>query len=115
MANLSIKPVEIGARVRALRKKQGKTQAYFADLLYISASYLALIESGKRVPTLEVLVQIASITGVTVDYLIFGDDDSIDSEQTTFNRLRKSYSSEQIQKALQLAEYYLKLESPTIQ
>ncbi|MGN0342784.1 MAG: helix-turn-helix domain-containing protein [Roseburia sp.] len=112
MADFLMKPTEIGARIRALRKKQGKTQAYFADLLYISPSYLALIESGKRVPTLEVLVQIAVNCDVTIDYLVFGDKNTLDAEQIMFNRLRNSYSPVQIHHALQLAEYYLKLENP---
>ncbi len=49
---------------------RSKTQAYFADILYISPSYLALIEAGKRVPNLDVLVHIAEITDVSIDYLI---------------------------------------------
>lgn len=112
MADYLLKPNEIGARIRALRKKQGKTQAYFADLLYISPSYLALIESGKRVPTLEVLVQIAMNCDVTIDYLVFGDQSNLDAEQIMFNRLRNSYPPNQIHHALQLAEYYLELENP---
>lgn len=111
MTNLSINPVSIGSRIRQLRKKQGKTQAYFADLLYISASYLALIESGKRVPTLEVLAQIALISDVTVDYLIFGDKTIFDEEQEIFNRLYNTYPKEKIRLALRLAEYYLNLET----
>lgn len=110
MDNLTIQPAEIGARIRKLRQKQGKTQVYFADSLYISPSYLALIEAGKRTPTLEVLVQIASISDVSIDYLIFGDDSSLDTVQKTFDRLRSVYPPDRIQKALQLAEFYLTLD-----
>ncbi len=109
MTDFSINPAAIGERVRSLRKKQGKMQAYYADMLYISASYLALIESGKRLPTVDVLAQIARVGGVTIDYLVFGDKTSLDEEQETFNRLRSSYPKEELDKALKLAEFYLKL------
>lgn len=114
MNNFSIDSIKIGARIRKLRKKQGKTQSYYADLLYISPSYLALIESGKRVPSIEVLIQIAKTCDVTIDYLIFGDErttyDPQDYIQLMFRRLCDTYSSKQIEKALLLAEYYLLLE-----
>ena len=77
-------------------------------------SYLALIESGKRVPSIEVLIQIAKTCDVTIDYLIFGDErttyDPQDYIQLMFRRLCDTYSSKQIEKALLLAEYYLLLE-----
>ncbi len=112
MTDFSINPAAIGARVRKLRKKQGKTQAYYADLLYISPSYLALIESGKRIPTLEVLAQIAKVGDVTLDYLVFGDKTHLDEEQETFNRLRSSYPKAKLKNALKLAEYFLNLDTP---
>lgn len=40
MNNFSIDSIKIGARIRKLRKKQGKTQSYYADLLYISPSII---------------------------------------------------------------------------
>lgn len=111
MAKLLNSPKEIGSRIRSLRKKQGKTQTYFADLLYISPSYLALIESGKRTPTVEVLAQISNICNVSVDYLLFGEpSEHFDSNQKTFLRLSADYPSEGIEHALQLAEFYLRME-----
>lgn len=110
MTSYTIAPVEIGNRIRMLRRKQGKTQTFYADLLFISPSYLALIESGKRIPTLEILVQIAKVSNVTLDYLVFGDDSNVDTPQLTLNRLRQTHSPDKLQKALQIAEFYLSLE-----
>lgn len=110
MADYPINAVDIGNRIKKLRRKQGKTQTYFADMLFISPSYLALIESGKRVPTIEILAQIAKVSEVTLDYLVFGDESNVDIPQLTLNRLRQTYSSNKIQKALQIAEFYLSLE-----
>ena len=71
---------------------------------------LALIEAGKRVPNLDVLVHIAEITDVSIDYLIFGDNKEPNSLQLTLERLNKSYPQRNVEHALMLAEYYLKLE-----
>lgn len=109
MCNYSINAVELGKRIRALRLKQNKMQSYFADMLYISPSYLALIEAGKRIPNLDVLVHLATMCDVSLDYLILGEDAKMDSLQKTFDRLRVSYSDEDIQKGLQLMEFYLTL------
>lgn len=91
MNNYNIDAQALGERIRKLRLQKNKTQAYFADILYISPSYLALIEAGKRVPNLDVLVHIAEITDVSIDYLIFGDNKEPNSLQLTLERLNKSY------------------------
>ena len=71
---------------------------------------VAFIVSGKRVPNLDVLVHIAEITDVSIDYLIFGDNKEPNSLQLTLERLNKSYPKRNVEHALMLAEYYLKLE-----
>ena len=110
MADFSVNSIEIGNRIRSIRKKQKKTQSYYADLLYISPSYLALIESGKRTPTIEILAQISKMSDVSVDYLLFGDSSTIlEQNEKTFKRLQEDYSPEKVEKALKLAEYYLTL------
>lgn len=78
-------------------------------MLYISSSYLALIESGKRVPNLDLLIHIAKFTDVTLDYLVFGDDPNCDPLQMTFNRLNDSYENRQLERAMKLAEFYLEM------
>lgn len=110
MVNNSIDLVEMGARIKKLRTDQNKTQKYFADMLFISPSYLTLIEQGKRTVTIDVLAQLAKVCDVSVDYLLFG----ISYEQTennyrTFQRLSEKYPTHEIKNALRLAEYYLLL------
>ena len=97
MNNYNIDAQARGERIRKLRLKKNKT-------------YLALIEAGKRVPNLDVLVHIAEITDVSIDYLIFGDNKEPNSLQLTLERLNKSYPQRNVEHALMLAEYYLKLE-----
>ena len=109
MNNIILNPKELGERIRKLRFKRNKTQSYFADMLYISPSYLALIESGKRVPNLDLLIHIAKFTDVTLDYLVFGDDPNCDPLQLTINRLNDSYENRQLERAMKLAEFYLEM------
>ncbi len=110
MENYNIDAKALGARIRQLREKKNKTQAYFADVLYISPSYLSLIEDGKRVPNLDVLVHISELTDVSLDYLIFGDESDADSLSYTIRRFCKSYPKKKVEQALKLAEFYLQLD-----
>lgn len=111
MTNNSVNLIEMGMRIKLLRNKQKKTQKYFADMLYISPSYLALIEQGKRTITIDVLAQIAKVCDVSTDYLLFGNNsDTATQNLKTFQRLTDSYSPEKIQKALKLSEFFLSME-----
>lgn len=108
MTDYTVNPTAIGERIRNLRLKQNKTQSYWADMLFISPSYLSLIEDGKRIPKLEVLIQLARVGQVSLDYLVFGDDTNMDSTQLTFNRIRNTYPEKKVQQALRVAEFFLK-------
>lgn len=111
MAEHLINLLEMGKRIKELRLRQKKTQTYFADMLYISPSYLALIENGKRTVTIDVLAQIANVCNVTTDYLLFGTPvQQADLNKKAFQRLSDVYSPEDISKALQISEFYLELE-----
>lgn len=112
MVNSSVNLVEMGNRIKLLRIQQHKTQKYFADMLYISPSYLALIEQGKRTVTIDVLTQIAKVCDVSTDYLLFGNyNEQEDNNLRTFQRLVKDYSPQELKKALRIAEFYLSMEN----
>jgi tetratricopeptide (TPR) repeat protein len=67
-------PGSIGQRLRQQRQKRGMNQQ---DLVSpdISASYISLIETGKRVPSEGVLESLAERVGCSVEYLRTGRDD----------------------------------------
>lgn len=112
MVNNSVNLVEMGERIKLLRMKQNKTQKYFADMLYISPSYLALLEQGKRTATLDVLAQIAKVCDVSTDYLLFGSSyEQTNINLKTFQRLSESYSPQKLKNALRIAECYLSLDN----
>lgn len=51
---------KFGAIVRTLREERGLTQDQLAERAGISATYIGFIERGDNVPTLTVILQIAS-------------------------------------------------------
>ncbi|MCU0685516.1 MAG: short-chain fatty acyl-CoA regulator family protein [Polyangiaceae bacterium] len=53
-----------GSKIRALRRREGISQAELADRLGISASYLNLIENNRRPLPAEVLVRLAQLFSI---------------------------------------------------
>jgi transcriptional regulator with XRE-family HTH domain len=51
---------KFGAIVRKLREERGLTQDQLAERAGVSATYIGFIERGDNVPTLTVILQIAS-------------------------------------------------------
>lgn len=62
----------LGARIAALRRNQGLSQAELAHRLQISPSAVGMYEQGRREPSGALLVSIASQFGVSTDYLLTG-------------------------------------------
>jgi len=60
----------IGPRLRALRRDRGLTLETLASDTGISMSTLSRVESGKRRPTLELLIPIARAHRVALDQLV---------------------------------------------
>jgi transcriptional regulator with XRE-family HTH domain len=60
----------IGARLRAARMANHRTQVVVAGLAGITADYLHQIEHGKKLPTLPVLTQLAQVLNVPLSSLV---------------------------------------------
>ena len=58
-----------GRRIRAFRKLKGFTQESFAKKLGISVSVLGEIERGNRIPTDDLIEQIAIVLNISKDEL----------------------------------------------
>lgn len=46
--------------VRKLRESRGMTQEQLAEEAHVSATYIGFVERGDNVPTLTIIIQIAS-------------------------------------------------------
>lgn len=60
----------IGPRLRALRRERGLTLEALSEATGISVSTLSRLESGKRRPTLELLIPLARTHRVALDQLV---------------------------------------------
>jgi len=60
----------VGPRLRALRQRRGATLAELAATTGISVSTLSRLESGRRRPTLELLLLLARVHQVPLDELV---------------------------------------------
>lgn len=61
-------------RIIQLRKKRGLSQLQLAQILHISASTEGMYEQGRRTPSLDVLIMMSQLFGVSLDYLITGSE-----------------------------------------
>ena len=66
--------MQIGGRIKRLRRQKGTSQAQLADALDISASYLNLIEHNRRRITVPLLFRVAGYFGVEPGELAESDD-----------------------------------------
>lgn len=60
----------LGKRIRRKRQENGLTQEEAAELIGISLSYYGNIERGLRMPSVEILVNIANQLNVGMDVLL---------------------------------------------
>ena len=66
--------VDFSQRIKQLRKDKHMTQAQVAARIGVTASMGSSYETDIRLPSYEVMVQIADLFGVTVDYLLCRQD-----------------------------------------
>jgi transcriptional regulator with XRE-family HTH domain len=60
-----------GEKLRILRTRHGMTQRVLAAQLgYSDHSHIALIENGKRNPTVELVLKVADLFQITTDQLV---------------------------------------------
>ncbi len=53
-----------------LRKEKGYTQQYVADYLKIDRSNYSKYELGKLEPSIDMLIALSNLYGVSIDYLV---------------------------------------------
>lgn len=66
--------LDFSQRLKQLRKDKHLTQAQVAKRIGVTASMVSSYETDIRLPSYDVLVRIADVFGVTVDYLLCRQD-----------------------------------------
>ncbi len=62
--------VDLGKRLKDLRKEQGLTQQQVADRVWVSKAMISSYELSNRAPSYEVLIKLSKLFGVSTDYLL---------------------------------------------
>ena len=65
-----------GARIAALRRQRGMSQAQLARQLGVSPSAVGMYEQGRREPSGAMLVALSKNFGVSTDYILCLTDDT---------------------------------------
>ena len=73
----------IGQRLKESRIQRRISQAELAERIDMSVSYISHIETAKKQASLEALVRIANVLGVTVDHMLNGNQTSDPTEYRT--------------------------------
>lgn len=69
---LNVRQPDFGRRLRELRTRRGLSQKELANGV-VDPSYISLLESGSRVPTLDVVIQLAQVLEVPITSLLGSD------------------------------------------
>jgi transcriptional regulator with XRE-family HTH domain len=81
-------------KIRTIRKRKGWTQTRLAERSGVSANYIALLERGKKTPSLKLLSRIAEALEVKVSS-IFENDLQKDLEE-----LKRQYNTQELSEAI---------------
>ena len=89
-----------GERIAILRVTKGLSQSQLSQMLGVKRSVVSYYESGDRLPSFDVLIEMSRVFNVSTDYLLKGkdaeriisvsdlDENSIDVVMIVVNALR---------------------------
>jgi len=80
---------KIGGFLKGLRKEKGLTQEQLADLFNISSRTVSRWETGRNLPDVGMLMELADFYGVDIREVIDGERQSAHSEREVRETLRK--------------------------
>lgn len=84
-----------GSRLREVRKAKGLTQTELGELIGVGKSAICCYEKETRNPTLEALLEMINVFGVSADYLL-GSDYLIKTVDKDNNELYVAMTREEI-------------------
>lgn len=65
--------VDCSEKLRSLRAAKGLTQLQVADRIGISKAMISAYETASKAPSIDVLIRLSRLFGVSVDYLVCVD------------------------------------------
>lgn len=99
--SLFIAEKAVGERIKAIRLRNGMTQSRLAEKLdYTSERQLQRIESGETSCSVDKLMELAQILGVSTDYLLFGYESACRDEMEKYMSGKLGREKEYISRVL---------------
>ena len=85
MENNLINNIEVGERIRKIWEELKMNRETFSEMVDISDFFLGQIERGERSLSLKTLCRIVSFTGISTDYILFGNIEN----NSTINKINR--------------------------
>lgn len=79
--------IDIGERLRTIREGMHMTREEFSEKIDITDSFLGQIERGERSLSAKTLKKVVRYTGVSADFLLFGNNSNNETIQKINNIL----------------------------
>lgn len=64
-----------GERLKQEREKRNWSQTYLAEKIYVSRQSVSKWENGKNYPSIEVIINLSDLFGITIDELLRSDEE----------------------------------------
>ena len=94
---MKLDKIDIGVRIRKIREEEfHETRQLFAERCSLSENHLGKIERGEILISIKTLDKITSCTGVTTDYILYGncENSNLTIRKNIDNYLDKSTKEE---------------------
>lgn len=80
---------EVGRRMSKRRKELGLKQYQVCEMIDVNYKYISNLETGRSVPSLDVIMRLCEALQTTPDYLLLGSDkgERIVSDKTLIERI----------------------------
>ena len=98
----------LGAAIRAARLKKGYTQEQLAELIEVTPTHEKHIESGHRLPSVEVLFSIARALDLSLDNVIFPEQEAEDGRVKEVNIMLNQCGARELSVFLDVARSLLR-------
>ena len=101
--------IAAGRRISDQRKRLGISRQRMAEYIGKAEKYYADIERGYCGMSLDTMIEIADSLGLTLDYLVFGNDGREESERESdsIQLLVRNCDEKRRKKAVELLKVYL--------
>ncbi|GIQ69135.1 XRE family transcriptional regulator [Xylanibacillus composti] len=85
-----------GEKLKNERKQRGWSQEELAEKLYVSRQSVSKWENGQNYPSIEIIIKVSDLLGVTIDELLRSDEELTkkvieDSKQLAYPRLKFAF------------------------